>query len=122
MLIGSRRGTRMDVPYLRSDWGGCFPTCGIRLTSVAELRAGTPRRPHRGAAAAATDECFGGSEVRLPCRHAVAIHRASERPACQLEREVSPPIIVPRFSEGKYRWHGRHCHNYHTLMRRVHEE
>ncbi len=33
-------------------------------TPVAELRAGTPRRPHRGAAAAATDECLGGSEMQ----------------------------------------------------------
>ncbi len=63
----------------------------IGLTPVAELRAGTPRRPHRGAAAAATDECLGGSEVRLPCRHAVAFPCASERPARQLERAVSRP-------------------------------
>src|SRR6266498_2941526 len=62
----------------------------VWLTPAAELRAGTPRRPHRGAAAAATDGCPGGSEVRLPCRHAVAFSGASERPACQLEREVRP--------------------------------
>jgi hypothetical protein len=35
-----------------------------RLTSVAELRAGSPRRPPRGMTAAATEECLGGSEVQ----------------------------------------------------------
>src|SRR6266540_1749151 len=34
----------------------------IRLTPVAELRAGFPRRPHRGTAAAATDEASEGAK------------------------------------------------------------
>ena len=33
-------------------------------TSVAELRAGTARRPPRGTLAAATAECLGGSEMQ----------------------------------------------------------
>src|SRR5207248_5030194 len=56
--------------------------------SVAELRAGSPCRPPRGTLAAATDECFGGSEVRPACRHAVDFPFAKERPARQLERGV----------------------------------
>jgi len=40
------------------------PIVRVRPTSVAELRAGSPRWPHRGTLAAATDECLGGSEVQ----------------------------------------------------------
>src|SRR6266545_3246892 len=77
-----------SLPYLPSDFGGnaaaqavtiavrigrdeviSFRTIltqdrGVRLTSVAELRAGSPRRPPRGTLAAATDECLGGSEMQ----------------------------------------------------------
>ncbi len=38
----------------------------VRLTFDPELRAGSKCRPHCGAAAAATDECLGGSDVRPP--------------------------------------------------------
>jgi len=36
----------------------------VRLTSVAELRAGFSRRPPSGTLAAATDECLDGSDVQ----------------------------------------------------------
>src|SRR5438128_9084958 len=82
--------------WSRRAAGPCHWVCP---TPVAELRAGPEGRPPRGAVAAAIDECLGESEVRPPCRHADAFPCANERPARQLEREVSRPFFgagVPR--------------------------
>jgi hypothetical protein len=48
---------------LRFFWD-CFSLDYRRANAHAELRAGSPRRPYRGALAAATDESLGGSEMR----------------------------------------------------------
>jgi len=53
------------VKHVRASGDAFFVrNTSVRLTFDPELRAGTACRPHRGTAAAATDECLGGSEVR----------------------------------------------------------
>jgi hypothetical protein len=91
MIAKSVSRCRKVHPFGRHSTAAKSPTGPVRLTSVAELRAGTPRRPYRGALAAATEKCLGGSEVRPACRRAVRFSCASERPARQLEREVRRP-------------------------------
>jgi hypothetical protein len=65
------------------------------LTPTLSCARGHPRRPPRGALAAATDECLGGSEMRPACRHTVDFFCAKERPARQLERGVRRRPRVP---------------------------
>src|SRR5207244_795365 len=76
---------------------GVSATSELSLTcppnAHAELRTGLPRRPYRGAAAAATDEASEGAKCGLPCRHAVDLFCARERPARQLERGVRPLML-----------------------------
>ena len=68
----------------------------VRPTSVAELRAGSPRRPHRGTLAAATDEASEGARCGrrdvmqlLFMRQRMA--RASARARSWAARRVSSP-------------------------------
>ena len=55
-----------------SDTTGAASSARVGLTPTLSCKSRLTRLPHRGMVAAATDERFGGSEVRLPCRRAVA--------------------------------------------------
>jgi len=64
MAVMPPQVTRL-VPKARHPWWE------IGQTPLAELRAGTPRRPHPGTTAAAPDGAGGGSEMQPACRQAV---------------------------------------------------
>src|SRR6266498_256120 len=84
----------MVVTFCRHRVRNCTPRSSVGLTSVAELRAGSPRRPYRGALAAASDECLGGSEVRPACRHAVGSPLPRNGPRVSSSAKLDAALIL----------------------------
>jgi hypothetical protein len=67
----------------------------VGLTSVAELRAGLPRRPYRGALAAATDEASEGAKCSQRDAMPLPFRVPTNGPRVSSSAKLARPLFLP---------------------------